>query len=185
VNIDSIYIIDVETTGPDYFESDVLYIHISALNSDNDSLDVFIKYKENDLKWGSVAKRYFKSYKNEWESNAVGIKEAVKKINFYFDAKKKLETITLCGHNISFDYYFLKKLMHKSESKLSNRVSHKLIDVYSLLAIAYLKGLIPKYALSSRGAADYFKIDRTGRHSAKNDVKVTKETLKNILEILK
>ncbi len=179
----NIFIIDVETTGPDYFKSHVLYVHIAPYKKRVKSLDVFIKYGNEELTWGSVAKRYFKVYKEDWELKAVDYKDAANFINKYFDSLANTDEVILCGHNVAFDAFFIKKLMNKAKLTLSKKVSHRMIDVHSLLALAYLKKKIPENALTSRGAADYFCINRDGRHSARNDVEVTKKTLKKILSL--
>lgn len=178
---ENIYIIDTETTGADYFNSDVLWISIEPLQS-KQGLDIFVRYPDADITWSSVAKRYFNSYKSEWESKAVEASAAMNTLNQYLEESKK-SCITLAGHNVFFDYYFLSKLANKTNINLSKKVSHRLLDTHTILAYQNIRGKLPDYALKSNGAADYFKLDRSNKHFAREDVKMTKETLKQLIRI--
>ena len=113
---DHIVVIDVETSGPDVFNHDLLSLYMCTLTS-NSTLEVFVKY-DHEIKWGSVGEAIFNSYQGEWQKNAEGAADAIIKINNYFDSLN-VDSVLLAGHNVSFDYYFLKKLATYSDVGLS------------------------------------------------------------------
>jgi len=182
---ESIYVIDVETTGPDVFKNDVLYIYIAPLFGESPELELYIKYTDHALIWGNVASKYFKSYSKAWNENAVNCNRAWETLVEFFERTVKAEEIILSGHNVAFDYLFLKKLASLNNAQLPKKVSHRLLDVHSILLYHHLKGLIPKSALGSLGSIKYFGLDYSSekRHSAREDVKYTKKVLLKLLDI--
>ena len=93
--------------------------------------------------------------------------------------------MVFCGHNVGFDFSFLKKLAHLNNSEMPRKVSHRSLDVHSILLYLNIKGILPKSAVSSRGSIDYFKLNRHSktRHDAKDDVYLTREVLMKLLKI--
>ncbi|GAB4180995.1 MAG: hypothetical protein Tsb002_00500 [Wenzhouxiangellaceae bacterium] len=178
-----VYVVDVETTGPDVFKNDVLYIYIAPLFSNQPCLDLFIKYDDRDLSWGSVASKYFKAYSEEWRVNALALEDAWETFVDFVENRIKSDEIILCGHNVGFDYSFLNKFAHLANAGLPKKISHRLFDVHSILFYYNLKGIIPNSALSSLGAIKYFGLDYSSgkRHSAKEDVKATRKIITKLL----
>ena len=179
------YVIDVETTGPEIFENELLYLHISPLTREQPAIDLYVKYRNRDLKWSSVASRYFKSYSKSWEKNAVYEDVAWKKIVNYFETEISEDEIILAGHNVAFDYYFLKKLANLNNAHLPRKVSHRLLDTHSLLMFLYFIGKVPNGARNLSGAINHLDIDlpKESRHTARGDVTATKMLLRKLLRV--
>tara|TARA_R100001143_G_C3360729_1_gene135381 strand:- start:14272 stop:14850 length:579 start_codon:yes stop_codon:yes gene_type:complete len=180
----NIFVIDIETTGPDLFEHDVLSIYISPLFGDNPSLELLIDYGNKELNWGNVASRYFKSYKSKWEKQSLPSHECWNTFKKFIDKDINVDEITFAGHNVGFDYSFLKKFAKQNKDTLPKKISHRLFDVHSVLYFYFMKGLIPKSALTSRGSLEYFEIiaSSSERHDAKKDVEDIKKVINKLLE---
>ncbi len=179
MKLDDVIIIDAETTGPDIFEHDIMSLYMCSATNDQ-SLELFIKH-DHEVKWGAIGKRYFNRYQDEWQSKAINSELAVEKINAFIDKQSK-ESVVLSGHNVAFDYYFLKKLARTSGIKLSKALSHRLVDTHSLIALRVMEGSLPKYTLKPDGAAEYFGIETLHRHSAKYDALLSKNILLNLFD---
>lgn len=179
MKLEDIVIIDVETSGPDVFENDLLSVYMTSV-SGNRSIELFLKFDEN-IRWGSIGKRYFNKYKDLWEEKAEDPRCALERLNQYLESHLS-DKVILSGHNVAFDYYFIKKAAKKYNVKLSDKLSHRLIDTHSIIAMKVMQGVMPQYSLKPNGAADYFGIKTTNRHSAKHDALLSKEILTRLFD---
>ncbi len=179
MNRDSVIIVDAETSGPDVFENDLLSLYMSTLDGKH-TLELYVKYKA-ELKWGSVAKRYFNIYKPQWEKNATGTDVAIKRINQYLDSINS-DTLFMAGHNVAFDLGFIRKLSRTAGVALSSKLSHRVIDTHSILALKVLQGKLPQYTLKPQGAAEYFGIKSEQRHFAKDDAELIRDLLGALID---
>jgi len=182
---ENIFVIDVETTGPDVFKHDVLSIYISPLFSENPSLELYIRYDDKKLIWGNIASRYYKAYKDKWEKHSMPSAQCWNILEKYFEEDINVNDVTLAGHNVGFDYTFLKRFANLNSRELPKKISHRLFDIHSVLYFYFLKGLIPKSGLSSRGSLEFFGIEANSseRHDAKKDVSDVKKVITKLLSL--
>jgi DNA polymerase III alpha subunit (gram-positive type) len=179
--LSELLIVDVETSGPDPWENQILSASFVPLMIDRPALNLYVEHE--DIQWGSVGRRYFKRYESEWYDKAISVKEAFSKIVDYLE-KMPTKNITLVGHNVSFDYYFLLSLAKAAGGKKYPKISHRTVDTHTLLYVLSLMGKVPKKATGSLEAARALgvEIDTEQRHTAFEDAAVTKEMFIKILE---
>mgnify|MGYP001608867504 CR=1 FL=1 len=81
----------------------------------------------------------------------------------------------LVGHNVGFDYSFLKQLVATTGHERLPKLSHRSVDTHSLLRCLAWLGRIPVSACSSDGALAHFGIDVADgeRHTALGDARAT------------
>lgn len=93
---------------------------------------------------------------------------------------------TLAGHNVSFDRDFLKTLINEySMVNFDSLVSHRLLDVMSVLNFMAAAHVLPESVLSSDGAFKYFDIKVAGRHTSMGDIKATLDVFNKLTKHLK
>src|SRR6267142_2412170 len=92
---------------------------------------------------------------------------------------------TPVGHNVGFDVAFLRKLAFLAGKEEVAELSHRAIDTHTILYMLYLKGLLPREALSSDGAFRHFDVKPTNgdRHTALGDALATRELLLKALSL--
>lgn len=168
----SLVAVDVETSGPDPSENQLLSVAFAPLMPGLPALSIFVS--QSSIQWGKTASEYFLNYKDEWEHNAVPVPEAYQRVSEYLKSLPFAEII-LVGHNVGFDISFLKQLQRGTEQGQLPKVSHRSIDTHSVLYLAYLLGRIPRSALTSSGAFEHFGISPLAneRHTAIADAKAT------------
>ena len=178
----NIFFIDIETSGPKYFESVPLNVSIVPFDSSFSNFEAFIRYQ--DICWAGRGREFFDDYRSEWERKAVSPERFCQGLNSYFQDVGVPEII-LTGHNISFDIHFLNRVYSDANANLPQELSHRTIDTHTLLfLLAHLKK-IPTDATSSDSAFNLFGLTATDsdRHTATFDALLTKKLFKRILEI--
>lgn len=165
--------IDVETSGPDPFLHDILSLALVPLNDSLPRLSIFIKHN-HDLVWGEVASGFFENYKTEWQEKAISPADAYQSISRYLDELPSNQ-LMLVGHNVGFDFSFLKKLVFQAGKEPLVKISHRSIDTHSILYFLKLAGLFKQDVSSSDKAFSFFGISPIGkdRHTAFSDAKAT------------
>lgn len=163
----SFVVFDIETTGLDSFENEI--IEIGALKVKDgkvvDSFDHLIKPSHpinsfiTDLT----------GITNEMVENAESIEEVLEQfINFIGDN-------ILMGHNVNFDINFV----YDHAEKYNNHILNN--DFVDTLRLArQLLPKLPHHRLSD--LADYYNIDKTGHHRALKDVEMTLDVYNHLLE---
>lgn len=176
--LSNILIIDTETSGPSPYEHSLLSIAIVPYNQELPPLELFIKYKHK-ISWTDTAYSFFQKYEDRWNHEAVYPEVAEKIILEYLNKLPESEYI-LAGHNVGFDFSFLKKNL-RSLGKLS----HRSVDTYTILFNLCCKKIVPREALTSDGAFKYFNVmpPENFRHTALGDAIATKELLTKIIKL--
>lgn len=177
-------VVDVETTGIDPFVHKVISLALVPLHPERQALSIFVRYDE-ELVWSRAAKAFFERDVRTWEAEAVRPLEAIRRIEKFGKAIGP-QPITLIGHNIGFDVAFLKQLAHGAGYSELPFVSHRMVDTHSILYCLYLQGRIPRDALSSSGAFEYFGISPPPeqRHTALGDAMATRLLFNSAFELL-
>lgn len=183
LEMDSLVAIDVESSGVNPLKNQILSISLVPFDETIERLEIFIHH--DTLVWNNAAKKYFKRYKNKWGERAVSPLRAFEIISSYV-GQFRHKPIVLVGHNVGFDYSFLKQLAYLAGEDEFEDISHRTFDTHSALYVLYLSGLIGKSALTSDGAFEHFNIniDPLERHTATGDAIATKELLLRILRLL-
>ena len=175
----SLIAIDVETSGPDPFRHELTALALVPLDERKPALEVFVRHAS--VEWTKVAEEYFLGYRNDWETLAVGPKEAYERVRAYCDEHLVKDSL-LVGHNIGFDHCFLKKLIAQADGEPFPNLSHRVVDTHSLLRLLAWHEQIPVEACTSSGAFQHFGIEVPGdaRHTARGDAVATAELLRRI-----
>ena len=90
------------------------------------------------------------------------------------------------GWNINFDVSFFRKLCHKNGMMIRyNKINHRHIDVQSICFLANKLKLFPMQLSCLSQVAEYFKIERSEKHSALEDAIITFKVYSNLLTLFK
>lgn len=184
MNLDDrdLLVVDIETTGTNPFVHDALAVALVPVNEKLPSIQVFVEHKK--LSWSAFARSNFQKFEDQWRSEAIPADEACSKIENYILNILGRNQITLIGHNIGFDFAFLRKIAFQgSRDQLAN-ISHRMIDTHTLLSLLAIEGKIPSSARTSDAALAYFKIntDTEKRHTALYDATVTRKLFLEIMQ---
>lgn len=176
-------VVDVETSGTNLAAHSLMAAAFVPVNEDKPVLEVYFRPKR--IEWSPRAKEMFASYETVWEQVAVPPERACAAITTYIQGVFG-RPVTIVAHNVAFDFAFLRKTFHEANALESDAFSHRAVDTHTLLFLAHLKGIIPKSALSSTGAFDFFgiKVSREARHTAVGDAIATRELFRRLLEVL-
>lgn len=179
---DNLLFMDIETSGPSFFESVPLSVSIIPFNSKVESFDGFIRYE--NISWSGRGKEFFSDYQKDWEEKAIPPKTFCENLNSYLRGTK-IENGILVGHNIGFDTHFLNRVYNDAATPYPENLSHRTIDTHTLLYILASFDKIPMEATSSDNAFELFKLSdsKKERHTAKYDALLTKELFKRILMV--
>ena len=120
------------------------------------------------------------------KQSAISSSQAIEKM-FLFISKHfpRQGKITLAGHNVHFDAYFLRSFLSANNKNFSEFFSHRIIDTSSILYYLYLAGHIKHKAISSDEAFDLFDIKVEGRHTALGDAIATAKLFTRLLYLIK
>ena len=182
--MNNLFVVDVETTGPDPFVHEPLMIAIVPAESAGDSFVAYIKTK--NPKWSEWALENFRGFEGEWKKHAQDPKKVVAALEAYLKKMTNNGKATMVGHNVGFDMAFLRKLAHLAGQGSIAGVSHRALDTHTLLFLAFNKGGIPETALTSDGAFNQFGVTVPAgqRHTALQDAIATKELFGKLLNML-
>jgi DNA polymerase III epsilon subunit-like protein len=142
--------------------------------------------RPESIAWTEHAELNFQRYEPEWSLNAVGPKAACEVIDAYLQRLCGGQQITLIGHNVGFDLAFLGKLAYLGGRERFDLLSHRSIDIHTMLYLLCLQQRIPISALTSDGAFRYFGIDipQSLRHTALADALATRVLFVRVLRLL-
>lgn len=173
--------IDVETSGINPFNSELLSIALVPLNIKLSPLNIYIAH--NKIEWNSFARENFRKFEKEWNSQAISPTEACEKIEEYLATTFNETNAIGVGHNIGFDMAFLRKLAFQGGRDQIKWLSHRTLDTHTLLYLLSLEKIIPSWAATSDGAFKFFEvaISEKFRHTAIGDAKATRTLFKKLL----
>lgn len=174
-DLKGVLVVDVETSGLDPYRHQLLSIAIVPAVGDRDPLVVYVRHMLSDINWQATGRSFFNKYYDDWTKQAVLPFEACEKIAQY--VRIFGDEITLAGHNIAFDYSFLKQLFNAhAENGCELGASHRLIDTHTLLKVLQWRGKLPININSSTKAFQHFEVDvpTSTRHTALADALATR-----------
>lgn len=176
-------VIDVETSGINPFENELLAIGMAPINTELPSKLVYVYCDE--IEWSDYAKDNFTKFASEWDELAVPPAIACGQIETYIRDIFGGRTATPIGHNIGFDVAFLRKLAFLGGRQQLSGLSHRSIDTHTLLYLLAEQNKIPEWAKSSDGAFKHFDIhiNEEDRHTALSDAHATRELLIKVLDL--
>ena len=100
----------------------------------------------------------------------------------YFPNEKR---IPLAGHNVQFDFSFLREMYSVAGLSYENIFAHRMVDMFSLLQFLIHLNLIPAVVNNSTKAFEFFNITVNGRHTALGDAVATAELYGKLLSFTK
>jgi len=176
--------IDVETSGPNAYKHKLLALAIVPVDPTLPTLELFVRHE--DVEWTDIARGFFSKYKVQWERNARTPVEAHEKLEDYLHSLH-LDDPMFVGHNVGFDFAFVKQLANFANASGTPLVSHRSIDTHTLLQTLSWRGLIPNNACSSSGAFEYLQVAPPAkhRHTALGDAIATRELLLKVFPLLR
>ena len=184
-NATNLFVIDVETTGPNPALHDPLSIALVPLDSERGAPFVANVVTASPV-WTNHAADNFRKFKEEWSKTRHPAGEVADALEAYLSDQLAGGMATLIGHNVGFDMSFLRKLAALSGRTDIAGVSHRAIDTHTLLYIGWMSGKLPESVLPSDGAFEYFGISIPGskRHTALHDALATRELFLRLLDVL-
>jgi DNA polymerase-3 subunit epsilon len=122
----------------------------------------------------------------EHKKRSISPRAATQLLGGFLDRNFQSETITLAGHNVSFDVGFLKRLYRLAGEEYPTRFSHRFIDTASIVAFLDISGLISLEKPSLDNALKTFGIayQPQSRHTALGDVLVTCKLLNSMKRLI-
>lgn len=180
-----LFVIDVETTGPNPVVHDPISIALVPLGNEN--RDPFVANVITPAPvWTDYATENFKKFRDEWATSKRPAEQVAAALETYLSERLAGGTATLIGHNVGFDMAFLRKLAALAGRTDIAGVSHRAIDTHTLLYLGWLTGKLPESVLPSDGAFEYFHISVPAgmRHTALHDALATRELFLRLLEVL-
>jgi DNA polymerase III alpha subunit (gram-positive type) len=196
-NIASYFLFDVETGGLDPTKTSLLSLYGIFLDKDLNILhtvDYFLVPDDGIYHLDKAALNVNKINVVEHMKTAVlysvAQKELIHLFNVYTDfGKFKMLPV---GHNMRIDIlFFIQHLMKGDRELFETYMSHGYLDTKSNAQLLKMAGLIPeKVQTALNSLAKYFdvKIDNPNNqsfHTAEYDSKITLETLKKQIELIK
>ena len=90
------------------------------------------------------------------------------------------------GHNISFDFEFMKRLLALQGINIESRFHHRTVDTHSIAKALREKGKLPQMRLSSDELFRYFSIHvpEDQRHTALGDAMATHTLYLRLVELI-
>lgn len=181
--LSNLLLIDLETSGVSPLVHSPLAVGLLPLTEKVNPFLIYVRPPE--LNWTDHARLNFRRFGKDWEHQAVSPASACAAIEDYLGQVFAGERATLVGHNIAFDLGFMAKLAYLGGRERFPSISHRSLDTHTMLYLLYLRGLIPKAALTSDGAFQFFRIDihPESRHTAVGDVLATRTLFLRILTL--
>ena len=186
--MDRLLFIDTETGGLDPQKHSLLNLGLVVWDRDKgilyqrevcQKLDKYIATKEAlDINHFDV-----KNYDSKDILSATEIDEVLKRIKEEFF--NGFEKIPLAGHNVQFDFSFIRAMYDKAGLAFGRMFSHRLVDMFSILQFLIHTQKIPEFVNNSTIAFDYFKIDVHGRHTALGDSVAAAELYSKLINLYK
>ena len=178
------FVIDVETTGPNQFVHDPLALAIVPLDESGSPFVAYVRTPKQE--WSDYAAKNFRNFKAEWRKQAREPQGVVADLESYLQERIGPQKAILIGHNVGFDAAFLKKLAFYCGKDEIAGLSHRTLDTHTLLFAAWKEGKLPESALSSDGAFEHFGIEFPdgARHTALHDALATRALFQQILKLL-
>jgi DNA polymerase III subunit epsilon len=183
-HITNLLVLDLETSGVNPFQNDVLAVGLVPFHRPELARTIYVRPTE--VHWNEYARRNFAKFEAAWERGAVPPGEACAQVEAYVDELTHGKSATLIGHNIGFDQAFLRKLAFAGGRDQLRGISHRALDTHTLLYLLHAAGKLPADAVSSDGAFRHFAIEvpESERHTAVADALATRKLFKRLLERL-
>lgn len=184
-NTGNLFVIDVETTGPNPVVHDPLAIALVPLGNESGVPFVANVVTPGPV-WTDYAAENFKKFRDEWAASKRPAEQVAVALERYLSERLAGGAATLIGHNVGFDMAFLRKLAALAGRTDIAGISHRAIDTHTLLYVGWLAGKLPESVLSSDGAFEYLHIPFPAekRHTALHDALATRELFLRLLDVL-
>ena len=183
MDLSNVIVIDIETTGTNVFEHEVISVALVPVRRDLVPLSIHVQVDEG-TPWSPFAETNWRRFEKDWRRDALPSDAAAKLIQEYLDTLPGDSDYLLAGHNIGFDRAFFSKLAFRAGRSEFRRVSHRNIDTFTLLFRLAALAEIPEEATTSAGAFKYFgiRVPEAERHTALGDALATRVLVEILLE---
>lgn len=183
--IDRLLVIDLETTGANPILHDVLAVGMVSLSDPSTKRVIYVR--PDNPRWSPYAQANFQKFATVWQREAMPPATACAEIEHWLAQQFRGEMVTPVGHNVGFDVAFLRKLAFLAGKDEIDFISRRAVDTHTLLYLLYLRGMIPRVALSSDGAFAHFGIPvpLAERHTALGDALATRLLVMQVLDLLR
>jgi acid stress-induced BolA-like protein IbaG/YrbA len=175
-------VIDVETSGTRFVANQLLSVAFVPLLMPDRILELYVRHGE--ITWEDRAREFFQRYKHRWDSEAIPLPDACRAMEVYA-VREFGGPFTIVGHNVAFDFAFLRAAFHRAGIDEARVFSHRSVDTHTLLFGLVLQGRLPESVLNSSGAFSYFGISppESERHTAVGDAHATRLLLQEVLRL--
>jgi DNA polymerase III epsilon subunit-like protein len=175
MRIHNLAFIDIETTGLNILEHEILEIGCIVTNHKLKILKEFeIKIKPEHLEKANKTSMKINHYDEEKWKNAYPLEKALK----FFSLKVK--NCIMIGQNVAFDSAFLE--YNFAKLKMVNTLHYHRLDTISIAWAKFNKDKKFKH-FSLREMCRYFSIENENPHSALSDARATYELYKKLMSL--
>jgi DNA polymerase III epsilon subunit-like protein len=183
MDLSNVIVIDIETTGPNAFEHELLSLALVPIRRDLPPLSIHVQVDEVTV-WSSYAETNWRRFEKDWRRNALPSNAAAEIVQEYLDKLPGDKDYILAGHNVGFDRTFFSKLAFRAGRSEFRKVSHRNIDTFTLLFRLAALGEVPEEATTSTGAFRYFgiRVPEPERHTALGDALATRVLVEILLD---
>lgn len=175
-------IIDFETTGSNLFEDEPIQIGALLVDEDKGVLLDFSSFimPSKDVKNSEKAFQIHGISLDELHT-APSQKEVLEKFFSVFGYD-----YSFAGWNISFDIPFFKKMCYENGFQDEyDKINYRHLDIQSVCQTLTKLNVVDSHLNSLSDFTTYFRIGRSNKHDALEDVKITYELYVKVFEILK
>lgn len=180
-------VIDCETSGLSHERNKVLTVGMLYAKIDIDRLEIVdsehVKVKHDNYNPSGLALRINKINLNEHHKTAIYPFEACGVIDNFLE-KNFLKEAPVLGHNLNFDFRFLRALHLQGKQDFS--IGGDVLDTMIIWRMLKNKGHVPTHLKSSlKVLSKYFDVSYSGAHDALQDCKITAEVYRRLLSVIR
>jgi len=188
--VSKIFYVDVETTGTNYQEHDIIQL-AGIIEISGKIVDRFC-YDIKPYRFDNVSEEALKIQGITLEDLQLGFEPAVvygeliRKLEKYVDRYNKADKFSPAGYNTRFDCQFLKKFFERNNDKYyGSWFNWNLIDPFPVLHFLDYMGVVQLNNYKLGHVCETFGIPIDQAHNAKSDIAATRQLIQMVEEMLR
>lgn len=180
--LDDIVVIDTETGGLDPAEHSLLTLAL-VTGRDTDRMEITIA--EPDIRVTQRSLEITRLDPKVIAETGLTPAAACDAIEAFLEKNAPGRDWLLCGHNITFDVNFLKRLYRLAGREYPRRLGHRTVDTHALIWALSAAGKLPPLKGSDE-AFRHFQLEPPAelRHTALGDAVATRDMLARLLDLI-